>query len=321
MANILVVIEHQKGEFKKTNLAVITAGRDLASKVSGEVHFAILGPGAAAAADAAKAYGPAKIFTAEHDGLANYLAQPYAKVVADIANSCDASHVVAPASATGKDFMPRVAARLDAAMASDILEVVDGKTYKRPMWAGNVIGTVELTTAKQVVTVRGTEFAPAEPADGAAAVEAFAAEPGDSKMRFVRFDAVKSDRPELTEAGVVISGGRGLKGPEGFKDMVEPLADIFNAGIGATRAVVDAGWLPNDLQVGQTGKVVAPDLYFAIGLSGAIQHVAGMKGSKVIVAINKDEEAPIFNVADYGLVADLFKAVPELVEEIKKAKA
>ncbi|MBN2358742.1 MAG: electron transfer flavoprotein subunit alpha/FixB family protein, partial [Deltaproteobacteria bacterium] len=238
-----------------------------------------------------------------------------------IAKASGASHVVACATTTGKDTLPRVAARLDAGMASDISGVVDGKTYRRPMWAGSVIGVVEIATPVQVLTVRGTEFAPAAPVAGAAAVETFAADPGTSRMRFVRFDATKSERPDLAEARVVISGGRGLKGPEGFKEMIEPLADLFGAAIGATRAVVDAGWAPNDLQVGQTGKVVAPDLYLAIGLSGAIQHVAGMKGSKVIVAINKDEEAPIFGVADYGLVADLFKAVPELVEEIKKARA
>ncbi len=321
MGNILVFIEHAKGDFKKSNGAAITAARELAQHAGGEVHFAILGPEAGTAAEAAKAFGPTKIHTAEHDGLASYLAQPYAKVLADIAQADSATHVVAAATATGKDLLPRVAARLGAGMASDIVAVVDAKTYKRPMWAGSVIGTVEITTDAQVITVRGTDFAPAEPADGAGAVESFGADPGESKMSFVRFDAVKSERPDLAEAGVVVSGGRGLKGEDGFKTYIEPLADLFNAAIGATRAVVDAGWLANDLQVGQTGKVVAPDLYFAVGLSGAIQHVAGMKGSKVIVAINKDEEAPIFSVADYGLVADLTKVVPELVEEIKKARS
>ncbi|MFH1809006.1 MAG: electron transfer flavoprotein subunit alpha/FixB family protein [Pseudomonadota bacterium] len=320
MGTILVVIEHASGVFKKTNRPAISAARELAKHAGGEVQFAILGAGAPKAVEEAKTFGPSKIHTAEHEGLAHYLAQPFAKVVADIAKSVGASHIVGPATATGKDLLPRVAARLDAAMASDIVQIVDAKTYKRPMWAGSVIGTVELTTAVQVVSVRGTEFAPAEPAAGAAEVQAFAADPGTSKMRFVRFDEVKSERPDLSEANCVVSGGRGLKGPEGFKNLLEPLADLFKAAIGATRAVVDAGWLSNDLQVGQTGKVVAPDLYFAVGLSGAIQHVAGMKGSKVIVAINKDEEAPIFSVADYGLVADLFKAVPELVEEIKKAR-
>lgn len=321
MANILVVIEHDQGVFKKSNRAAITAARELAGHAGADIHFAIIGAGAAQAVEEAKTYGPATIHTAEHDGLSNYLAQPWAKVLADIAQADGASHVVATATATGKDFMPRVAARLQAGMASDILAIVDAKTYKRPMWAGNVIGTVEVKTDVQVVTVRATEFAAAEPADGAAAVEAVDADPGESKMSFVSFAKTESARPDLSEAPVVVSGGRGLKGEEGFAQYAEPLADLFGAAIGATRAVVDAGWQPNDLQVGQTGKVVAPDLYFAIGLSGAIQHIAGMKGSKVIVAINKDEEAPIFSVADYGLVADLTKAVPELVEEIKKARA
>jgi len=321
MATVLVVIEHAKGELKKSNLPAITAAREIAKHIGGEVCFAVLGPGASAAAGNAKMFGPAKIYSAEHAGLENYLAQPYAKVVADIAKAAGASHVVAAATTTGKDMLPRVAARLAAGMVSDISGVVDGKTYRRPMWAGSVIGVVEIATPIQVVTARGTEFAAAAPATGAGAIETFAADPGTSKMHFVRFDATKSERPDLAEARVVVSGGRGLKGPEGFKQIIEPLADLFGAAVGATRAVVDAGWAPNDLQVGQTGKVVAPELYFAIGLSGAIQHVAGMKGSKVIVAVNKDEEAPIFNVADYGLVGDLFKVVPELVEEIKKARA
>ena len=256
----------------------------------------------------------------EHDGLKDRLAQPYGKVVADAAGTLGATHVWAAATVAGKDFMPRVATRLGAAMASDIQEVIDEKTFKRPMWAGNVIGTVELTTETKVITVRTTEFAPAE-AGAAGAVNAIAVDPGETTMRYVGFDGVQSERPELSEASVVVSGGRGVKGPEGFKDLIEPLADSLEAAIGASRAVCDAGWVPNDWQVGQTGKVVAPELYIAVGISGAIQHVAGMKGSKTIVAINKDPEAPIFQVADYGLVADAFKTVPELIEGIKAAKA
>jgi electron transfer flavoprotein alpha subunit len=204
-------------------------------------------------------------------------------------------------------------------MASDISAVVSENTFKRPMWAGNIIGTVEVTTATKVITVRPTEFAP--PTAGAAgSIAAIACDPGASKMQFVSFDAVVSDRPALSDARVIVSGGRGVKGPEGFKTVIEPLADALGAAIGASRAVCDAGWVPNDWQVGQTGKVVAPELYVAVGISGAIQHVAGMKGSKCIVAINKEPEAPIFQVADYGLVADLFKAAPELTEAIKAAK-
>ncbi len=219
-----------------------------------------------------------------------------------------------------KDLIPRLAAKLSAGMASDIMGFEDGK-FTRPVWAGNVEVKVEITTAVKAVTVRGTEFEKAPKGDASSEKVEVAVDVdlGSLKKRFVSFEEVKSDRPELTEAGIIVSGGRGTKGDEGFK-LLDGLADLFNAAIGATRAAVDAGWVPNDLQVGQTGKVVAPDVYFAVGISGAIQHLAGMKGSKVIVAINKDEEAPIFNVADYGLVADLFKAVPEMVEEIKKAR-
>jgi electron transfer flavoprotein alpha subunit len=314
MATHLVVVEHQNGKLVNATLACFSA----ASKVGGDVHAVVLGQGVG---DVAKAVAPfaKKVHVAEHAGLKDRLAQPWAKVVADVAKSVSASHVWAAASSAGKDLMPRVAVRLEAGMASDISSVVDEKTFKRPMWAGNVIGTVELTTATKVITVRPTEFAPATPG-AAGEVATVSADPGASKMSYVKFDAVVSDRPALADARVVISGGRGLKGPEGFKNVIEPLADALGAAIGASRAVCDAGWVPNDWQVGQTGKVVAPELYIAVGISGAIQHVAGMKGSKCIVAINKEPEAPIFQVADYGLVADLFKAVPELTEAVKKAK-
>ena len=310
MATHLVVAEHTGGKLFKGTLNTISA----AKKVGGDVHVLVLGQGTAAIATELSKY--AKVHHGEHAGLENRLAQPYAKCIADAASAISASHVWAAASVAGKDIMPRVAARLDAAMASEIQEVVDDKTFKRPMWAGNVIGTVELTTAIKVITVRPTEFE--LPAEAAGEVVAFAADPGESKMTFVSFDQVKSDRPQLGDASVIVSGGRGVKGPEGFTDIIEPLADTLGAAIGASRAVCDVGWVPNDWQVGQTGKVVAPDLYIAVGISGAIQHVAGMKGSKTIVAINKDEEAPIFQVADYGLVADLFKACPELTEALKK---
>ena len=315
MATHLVVAEHDNGQLKKQTLSAIAAARQL----GGDVHALVLGQGVGAVAEEVAAYAD-QVHLAEHDGFKDRLAQPYGKAVADAASSLGVSHVWAAATVAGKDFMPRAATRLNASMASDIQEVVDEKTFKRPMWAGNVIGTVELTTETKVVTVRTTEFAPAEPgANGA--VNPIALEPGDTSMRYVGFDGVQSERPELAEASVVVSGGRGVKGPEGFKELIEPLADSLEAAIGASRAVCDAGWVPNDWQVGQTGKVVAPELYIAVGISGAIQHVAGMKGSKTIVAINKDPEAPIFQVADYGLVADAFKAVPELIEGIKAAKA
>lgn len=313
MATHLIVAEHTGGKLVKATLAAVTA----AQKVGGTIHAIVLGQGIA---DVAKELAPyaATVHTAEHAGVKERAAQPWAKVIADAATAVGATHVWAAATGAGKDLMPRVAIRLDAGMASDISAVVDESSFKRPMWAGNITGTVAVTSAKKVITVRPTEFAP--PTAGAAGtVAAFAADPGASKMRFVSFDAVLSDRPALSDARVVVAGGRGLKGPEGFKTIIEPLADVLGAAIGASRAVCDAGWVPNDWQVGQTGKVVAPELYMAIGISGAIQHLAGMKDSKVIVAINKDSEAPIFQVADYGLVADLFQALPELDAELKKA--
>jgi electron transfer flavoprotein alpha subunit len=314
MAIHLIVVEHQNGKMVKGTLAAVSA----ANKVGGDTHALVLGKGVG---DIAKEIAPfvKKVHVGEHEGLKDRLAQPYAKVIADVANVAGATHVWAAATGAGKDIMPRVAARLDAAMASDIQGVVDEKTFVRPMWAGNVIGTVALSTVKKVITVRTTEFAP--PAAGSAGeIAAIAVDPGKSKMSYVKFDAVVSDRPSLSDARVIVSGGRGLKNPEGFKQHIEPLADSLGAAIGASRAVCDAGWVPNDWQVGQTGKVVAPELYFAIGISGAIQHVAGMKGSKCIVAINNNADAPIFQVADYGLVADAATTVPELTRAIKAAK-
>jgi len=318
MATVLVIAEVTHGKVKKASYSAITAGKTLAA--GGALHIGVLGGALSEAPAALMGFGAAKVHVAEHAGLKDYLAEPYSKVIADMAKATGATHVVMTATANGKDVAPRVAARLGAGMASEISAVVDDKTFKRPMWAGNVVGTVEVTTAIKVITVRGSEFATAVAGASSGELATFAADPGTAKTRFVKFEEVKSARPELTEASTIVSGGRGTKSPEGYKQLVEPLADLLGAATGATRAIVDEGWVPNDWQVGQTGKVVAPNLYIALGISGAIQHVAGMKGSKTIVAINKDADAPIFQVADYGLVADVFKAVPELIEEIKKAK-
>lgn len=307
----LIVAEHDGTHLKKATLSGLTA----AKMIPGTIHGLVLGKNVRGIADAFASY-VGKVMLAEHDGLGHRLAQPYAKVIADVAQSIGATHIWAAATVAGKDMMPRVAVRLEAGMASDIQEVVDEKTFKRPLWAGDVTGTVEVTTPIKVITVRATEFDVAQ-AGGTGTVTMFNTDPGQSNVRFVSFDAVKSERPELGDARVVVSGGRGLKGPEGFKQIMEPLADCLDAAIGASRAVCDAGWVPNDWQVGQTGKVVAPELYVAVGISGAIQHVAGIKSSKVIVAINKDAEAPIFQVADYGLVGDAFILVPQLIEGIK----
>lgn len=314
MASHLIVAEHDSKHIKKATLSAITAAR----AISDQCHGLVIGKDVKAIAEDFAAY-VGKVHVVEHESLAHALAQPYAKVVAEVAKSIGATHVWAASSAFGKDLMPRVAERMSAGMASDIQAVVDEKTFKRPMWAGDVIGTIEIQTPMKVVTVRATEF-PAAQRVGRGEVISLTIDPGTSQMRFVSFDAVVSERPELTEARVVVSGGRGLKGPEGFKELVEPLADLFNGAIGASRAVCDAGWVPNDWQVGQTGKVVAPELYFAIGISGAIQHVAGMKGSKVIVAINKDPDAPIFQVANYGIVGDAFAIVPQLIQGIRALK-
>ncbi|HYB91958.1 MAG TPA: electron transfer flavoprotein subunit alpha/FixB family protein [Candidatus Binataceae bacterium] len=322
MGDVLVLAEHQGGHFPKTTLTALNAGAQLAQKRGGK-SIAVVASDApdALAAEIAK-YGPAKVIALAHPVLKNPLADAYTAALAGLVKTTGAEYVLATATAMGKDLMPRLAARLQAPMASEIIAINGDGTLVRPMYAGNVLATIEMDGPVKVVTVRGTAFDAAKAGGGAAPVEKVAAEIDSAalKMQFVSFAATKSDRPQLNEARVVVSGGRGLKSAENFTTVLEPLVDVLGAAMGASRAAVDAGFVPNDLQVGQTGKVVAPELYIAVGISGAIQHLAGMKDSKIIVAINRDEEAPIFSVADYGVVADLFKAVPEMVEELKKLK-
>ncbi|HVK66205.1 MAG TPA: electron transfer flavoprotein subunit alpha/FixB family protein [Polyangium sp.] len=323
MADVLVVAEVAEGKLKKTTHSAITFAQKAAATIGGTFSILVIGDGAGKAAAEAQGFGAAKILVVEDASLKNYLAERYAPTVAAIGKGY--AVVVGTASAYGKDLLPRVAARLGAGYASDITEVIaDGGQlkYKRPMFAGNAFGISSISTPIQVVSVRQSAFAAAEPTGAQSAVETVAyAGPSKAaeRLEFVSFDQVKSARPELTEARVVVSGGRALK--EKFNQVLDPLADVLGAAVGASRAACDAGYAPSDLQVGQTGKIVAPQLYFAIGISGAIQHLAGMKGSKVIVAINKDGDAPIFQVADYGLVADLFATVPELVKGIQAAKS
>ncbi len=320
MSNILVVAEQFKGKLRKASINALGAAQALKARVGGDIHILAIGKGIASVGQELAGYGAAQVHVADADALANPIAELYGKVIADAAKATNATWVIAPATNGGKDILPRTAARLGAGLAADVLGIAgEGANvqFKRAVWGGTIIATVEITTPIRVVTVRPTEF-PEATAGAASPVVAFNADVGAAKTKYLKFQEVKSERPELTEASIVVSGGRGTKGD--FKP-IESLADSLGAAVGASRAVVDAGWQPNDMQVGQTGKVVAPKLYIAVGISGAIQHLAGMKGSKTIVAINKDAEAPIFQVADYGLVADLFKVVPELVEEIKKAKA
>jgi electron transfer flavoprotein alpha subunit len=320
MSNVLVVLEQANGSLRKAARCALGAGQLLAARTGGRLHAALLGPGSAAAAAEAKATG-AVVHVAEADGLAPYLAERHAPTVAALARSAGATWVLAAATAQGKDLLPRVASRLGAGAATDVLGFGGAGaavTLRRPMWAGNVIAEVEIVTPVKVLTIRPTEFAPAGERPGGEIVAAEAAEdPAAEKVRFVRFQPVKSERPELTEARVVVAGGRGTRGRF---EPIEALADALGGAVGASRAAVDAGWVPNDWQVGQTGKVVAPELYVAAGISGQIQHVAGMKGSKVIVAVNKDPDAPIFQVADYGLVADLFEALPALLGKVKASR-
>ncbi|HWE23347.1 MAG TPA: electron transfer flavoprotein subunit alpha/FixB family protein [Myxococcales bacterium] len=314
MATILLVAEQAAGHLKKASLSALAAAQQLAQKNGGQVAAVLVGAGAGQSAQELASYG-VSVQVVEGKGFEHALAETHSAAVAEVAKKAGASDVVMAATAYGKDIAPRVAAKLGAGLASDVLGIVSANQFRRAMWAGNALATVEVTTPVKVITVRATDFAAAQKAQAAGSVTSQQVAAPQPKTKFVEFNEVKSARPELTEARVVVSGGRGTKGD--FKP-IEQLADVLNAAVGASRAVVDAGWQPNDLQVGQTGKVVAPQLYIAAGISGAIQHLAGMKGSKTIVAINKDPEAPIFQVADYGLVADLFKALPEMSEAVKK---
>jgi electron transfer flavoprotein alpha subunit len=307
----LVIAEHDNASLKPATLNTVTA----ATQCGGEVHVLVAGHNAAAAAQAAaQIAGVAKVIHADAAGLAHGLAENLAAQVLAIAKNY--SHILFPATASGKNVAPRVAASLDVAQLSDVTKVISPDTFERPIYAGNAIATVQSGDAIKVITARPTNFDAATATGGTATIESVAAVADSGLAQFVSRDIAKSDRPELQGAKVVVSGGRALGSAEKFNEVLAPLADKLGAAMGASRAAVDAGYAPNDWQVGQTGKVVAPKLYIAVGISGAIQHLAGMKDSKVIVAINKDPEAPIFSVADYGLVADLFEAVPQLVKEL-----
>ncbi|MDD0812711.1 FAD-binding protein [Curvibacter sp. RS43] len=309
--NILVVAEHDNATLKGATLNTVTA----AVQAGGDVHVLIAGHNAGAAATAAaQIAGVSKVIHADSEALGHGLAENVAAQVLAIA--ANYSHILFPATAGGKNAAPRVAAKLDVAQISEISKVISADTFERPIYAGNAIATVQSTDATKVITVRGTGFDAAAATGGSAAIETIAAAADSGKSAFVGSEIAKSDRPELTAAKIIVSGGRALGSAEKFNEVITPLADKLGAAIGASRAAVDAGYAANDLQVGQTGKIVAPSLYVACGISGAIQHLAGMKDSKVIVAINKDPEAPIFSVADYGLEADLFNVVPELIGQI-----
>jgi electron transfer flavoprotein alpha subunit len=308
---ILVIAEHDNASVKSATLNTVAAAQKLGG---GDVHVLIAGHNARAAADAAaKVAGVAKVLLADAPQLEAGLAENVEATVIGIAGNY--SHILAASTAAGKNVTPRIAAKLDVAQISDITAVVSSDTFERPIYAGNAIATVQSSDPIKVITVRITGFDPVAAEGGSAAIEQIEAAPDSGLSQFVSREVTKLDRPELTSASIIVSGGRGLGSGENYTQVLEPLADKLNAALGASRAAVDAGYVPNDYQVGQTGKIVAPQLYIAVGISGAIQHLAGMKDSKVIVAINKDEDAPIFSVADYGLVGDLFALVPELVNE------
>ncbi|NPU93692.1 MAG: electron transfer flavoprotein subunit alpha/FixB family protein [Gammaproteobacteria bacterium] len=304
--SVLVYAEHDNANLKAATLNVVAA----AQKIGGEITILVAGAGCGAVAQqAAKVAGIAKVLVADNAAYAHQLAENVSALVAEVGKGY--KHILAAATTTGKNFLPRTAALLDVQMISEISGVVNATTFQRPIYAGNAIATVESTQAINVLTVRGTAFDPAAAEGGSAAIENLSVAKDAGLSSFVGEEIAKNDRPELTAAKIVISGGRGMQNGDNFS-LLYKVADKLGAAVGASRAAVDAGFVPNDMQVGQTGKIVAPELYVAVGISGAIQHLAGMKDSKVIVAINKDEEAPIFQVADYGLVADLFQAVPEL---------
>ncbi len=303
----LVIAEHDNASLKGATLNTVAA----AQAIGGDVHILVAGSGCSSAAEAAsKVAGVAKVLVADNAVYANQLAENVSLLVAELGKGY--SHILAPATSNGKNILPRAAALLDVAQISEITAVISADTFQRPVYAGNVIATVQSSDSIKVITVRTTGFDPVSAEGGSAAVEAVASAQNAGTSSFVGEEIAKSDRPELTSAKIVISGGRGMENGDNFTKYLGPIADKLGAAVGASRAAVDAGFVPNDMQVGQTGKIVAPDLYIAVCISGAIQHLAGMKDSKVIVAINKDEEAPIFQVADYGLVADFKTALPEL---------
>ena len=308
---VLVYAEHDNQELKPATLATITA----AGQIDSDIHVLVAGLHAQAVADSAtQVAGVSKVLLADNPAFANALAENIAPLVVELAGNY--SHIIAPATTTGKNFLPRVAALLDVSMVSDITAVVDEKTFERPIYAGNAIATVQSVEDKIVLSVRGSAFDAAPATGGSASVESVSVGGDSGKSSFVGEGLAKSDRPELTSANIVVSGGRALSSGENFTKYIEPLADKLGAAVGASRAAVDAGYVPNDLQVGQTGKIVAPQLYIAVGISGAIQHLAGMKDSKTIVAINTDPEAPIASVADYFLEADYQVALPELTSKL-----
>jgi electron transfer flavoprotein alpha subunit len=316
---VLVVAEHDNQALKPATLHAVTAAAEIAEKEGSEVHILVAGKDCRAIAEAAaQIAGIAKVLLADDAAYDHGIAENWAPLLVALAGGSGGySHLLAPATTSGKNLMPRVAALLDVMQISDISAVVSPDTFVRPIYAGNALATVQSKDGVKVITVRGTAFAPAAASGGSALIEPVAATGSAGLSEFVRAELSKSERPELTSARVIISGGRGMQSGDNFH-LLEKVADKLGAAVGASRAAVDAGFVPNDYQVGQTGKIVAPELYVAVGISGAIQHLAGMKDSKVIVAINKDDEAPIFQIADYGIVGDLFKILPELDEELGK---
>ena len=316
MPSVLIVVEHRGGKTKTATLNALTFAQQAAEKLNAKLCLLVIGNGVQDIAASLRPFGVDMIYLVEDESLENCTAETWGHVTAEVAKQCDAVFVGMNSGTTGRNLMPRVAGKLDAGMITDLIEF-DGENYIREMWAGNAQATLAVETPITVATIQGTAFATAQPSDEDSLITLLEIPVPETKTRFLEMRETCSDRPDSTEARVVVSGGRGMKGPENFK-LIEELTDLFGGAVGASRAAVDAGWISNDFQVGQTGKNVAPDLYIAIGISGALQHLAGMKNSKVIVAINKDEEAPIFEVADSGLVADLFKVVPELVEALKK---
>jgi len=321
MSNILVFFQHEEGSLAKASLCALNAANQIKEQAKKDKIIGVcLGKGASAAADEVLQYGLDEVHYSEGSGLEKYLAQSYSSVLHGLVSSNSADVIVAAASSTGKDFCPRLAAKLEAGQASDIISVNDDGSFRRPMYAGDIFADVEVLTDIKIITVRATAFAAAEKSSAKGEKKEISVSDLAEKAKVISYELSSSERPELGDAEVVVSGGRALQSEENFQKLMFPLADALGAAVGASRAAVDSGYAPNDWQVGQTGKVVAPNLYIAVGISGAIQHLAGMKDSKVIVAINKDADAPIFELADFGLVGDLYEILPELTEEIKKAR-